>query len=109
MLLRFTTSAYQTFESERFDVLGQYYLDELDRDPGSDQFGEVLRNLGIGAFLDHARNDLEATVITAAHKGYLEHHDDQQYLQWGADIRSEVINDKLSEWTMIDSADYSIP
>ena len=109
MLLQFTTSAYRTFESERFDILGQYFLDELDRDLGSDQFGEVVRNLGVGTFLDHARNDLDATVLSFAHKGYLEHAEGAQYLQWGADARIETINDKLSEWTMIDSADYSIP
>ncbi|MCB0778482.1 MAG: hypothetical protein KDC03_02875, partial [Flavobacteriales bacterium] len=68
-----------------------------------------MRNLGVGTFLDHARNDLDATVLSFAHKGYLEHAEGAQYLQWGADARIETINDKLSEWTMIDSADYSIP
>ncbi len=107
MLLKFTTSAFRTYESEHFDVLGQYYLQELDRDLGSDQFGEAVRNLGVGSYLDHARNDLEATVLTAAHKGFLQLPG--SYLQWGADLRSEVIHDRLSEWTLIDSAGYSIP
>lgn len=107
LLLKFQASSYRTYESERFDVQGQYFLDELERDLGSDEFGEVVANLGIGTFLDHARNDLEATVYTFAHKGYRQF--EKSYLQWGADIRSEVITDKLSEWTFIDSADYSIP
>ncbi len=107
LLLKFTTSAYRTRESERFDIQGQYYLDELERDPGSDQFGEVVRNLGIGTFLDHARNDLDATVFTASHKGYLQLP--KSYLQWGADMRHESIHDRLGEWTLVDSADYSIP
>ncbi|MBK8614190.1 MAG: TonB-dependent receptor [Flavobacteriales bacterium] len=107
VLLKFTASAFRTFESEYFDVLGQYYLQELDRDLGSDQFGEAIRNLGVGSNLDHARNDLDATVLTFAHRGFLQRP--KSYLQWGADVRSEVINDKLSEWTLIDSADYSIP
>jgi hypothetical protein len=107
LLLKFTASAFRTFESERFDILGQYFLDELERDLGSEQFGEVVANLGVGTFLDHARNDLDATVYTFAHKGFLQLP--KSYLQWGADVRSEVINDRLSEWTMIDSADYSIP
>lgn len=109
LMLRFTGSTYRTFESERFTIQGQYRLQELDRDLGSDQFGEVLRDLGVGTFLDHARNDLDATVISLAHKGYLQHHGGAQYLQWGVDGRTEVINDKISEWTMIDSADYNIP
>ncbi|HQW05961.1 MAG TPA: carboxypeptidase-like regulatory domain-containing protein [Flavobacteriales bacterium] len=105
--LKFTGSAFNTVESERFDVLSEYYLDELERDPGSSEFGEVVANLGIGRSLEHARNDLEATVVTFAHKGYMQLP--HSYLQWGADVRSELITDKLSEWTVIDSADFSIP
>lgn len=107
LLLKFTASAYRTFESERFTILGQYRLSELERDLGSDQFGEVVRDLGVGSYLDHARNDLDATVLTVAHRGFLQLP--RSYLQWGGDLRSEIINDRLNEWTMIDSADYSIP
>lgn len=107
LLLKFTGSAFRTFESERFDILAQYRLGELERDLGSDQFGEVVRDLGVGSFLDHARNDLDAAVYSVAHKGFLQLP--RSYLQWGADLRAEAINDRLSEWTMTDSADYSIP
>lgn len=107
LLLKFTTSAYRTYETERFDILGQYYLSELDRDLGSDQFGEVVRDLGVGTFLDHARNRLTGTVLSAAHKGFLDRENGS--LLWGIDARSETIEDRLSEWTLIDSADYSIP
>ncbi|MFN9325232.1 MAG: hypothetical protein ACK6A5_07575, partial [Flavobacteriales bacterium] len=107
LLLKFIASAYSTHETERFTVQGQYFLDELDRDLSSDTFGEAIRNLGVGTYLDHARNTLDARVVTFAHKGFLER--ENRFLQWGADVRSEVINDQLSEWTLIDSADYSIP
>jgi hypothetical protein len=107
LLLKFTTSAFSTSESERFDVLAEYRLGELERDLGSDQFGEVVRDLGVGTFLRHARNDLDATVYTAAHKGFLQL--EKSYLQWGADVRAEMINDRLSEWSLVDSAGYSIP
>ena len=105
--LKFTASAFSTIESERFDVLSEYFLDELERDPASSQYGEVKENLGIGRSLRHARNDLDARVITFAHKGFLQKG--RSYIQWGVDARSEVINDKLNEWTVIDSADISIP
>ena len=107
LLLKFSAGATSTRESERFDILGQYLLSELERDLGSDQFGEAVRNLGIGTFLDHARNELDATMYTVAHKGFKTLT--RSYLQWGVDARSERINDKLSEWSMVDSADYSIP
>src|SRR5690606_835319 len=100
LLLKFTTSAYSTRERETFDILAQYRLGELERDMGSDQFGEVVRDLGVGSFLDHARNDLDATVYTFAHKGSLQRA--RSYLQWGADVRADMIHDRLSEWTMVD-------
>ncbi|MBK6475156.1 MAG: TonB-dependent receptor [Flavobacteriales bacterium] len=105
--LKFTASAFRTYETERFDVLGQYRLGELERDPNSDQFGEVVRDLGVGTFLEHARNQLDAKVYTVAHKGYLKRP--KSYIQWGLDARAEAINDKLSEWNLVDSAGFSIP
>lgn len=108
LLLKFTGSAFRTYESEQMDIQGQYRLSELDRDLGSDQFGEVVRDLGIGTYLDHARNRLEATVLTATHKGSFNHGRGGN-LQWGAEVRGETIKDRLSEWYMVDSADYSIP
>lgn len=105
--LKFTASAFRTFEYETFDVLGQYFLDELERDMGKDEFGEVVRNRGIGSFLDHARNRLDAQVFSFQHRGYKSLGN--KYLQWGATWRVEEINDHLSEWNYIDSAGYSIP
>lgn len=107
LLLKFTGSAFSTRESERFDILARYRLGELERDLSSDQFGEVVRDLGVGTFLDHARNELDATVYSFAHKGFLQRP--RGYLQWGADVRAEAITDRLSEWSLVDSADYSIP
>jgi hypothetical protein len=33
---KFIVSAYSTFEFEHFDILGQYFLSEVDTDPGSE-------------------------------------------------------------------------
>lgn len=105
--LKFITSAFRTFEREDFDVLGQYRLDELDRDLGSDDFGEVIANIGVGGYLNHARNKLDATVLNFSHKGIKTMS--SQTLHWGAGIRSEQINDRLSEWSYVDSAGFSLP
>lgn len=107
LLLKFIASAYSTAESERFTIQGQYRLGELERDLGSEQFGEVVRDLGIGTYLDHARNQLDASVYTVAHKGYLQRA--KSYVQWGVDSRVETINDRLNEWFLLDSADFSVP
>ncbi|MEM9051095.1 MAG: carboxypeptidase-like regulatory domain-containing protein [Bacteroidota bacterium] len=105
--LKFTASAFRTFEDETFDILGQYFLDELERDLGDDEFGDVVRNRGIGSYLEHARNRLDAQVYSVQHRGFktLEN----KYLQWGVTWRGEEITDRLSEWSYIDSAGYSTP
>jgi hypothetical protein len=105
--LKFTASAFRTFEHETFDILGQYFLDELERDLGDDEFGDVVRNRGVGTFLEHGRNRLDATVYSFQHRGFKTI--DNKYLQWGLTWRTEEINDRLSEWNYIDSAGYSVP
>ena len=109
LTLKLISSGFNTKESETFDILGQYRLDELENDFAKDDFGQSSYTLGYGAFLNHARNYLDASVYNLEHKGNkLWTHDNRQ-LWWGIKYQHEVINDKLSEWTMIDSADYTIP
>lgn len=106
--MKFITSAFRTFENESFDILGQYYIDELERDIGKKTFGQSIATLGVGSFLNHARNNLNATVITTEHKGTYEPRRKQRLL-WGLRYQTELVNDKLSEWKMIDSSGYSLP
>ncbi len=106
---RFIASAFRTQESETFDILGAYYLDELDRDLGSDELGSVLVNRGVGAFLDHARNRLDATVLSGALKGSATPAGSRHFLEWGVKASHEDIRDVLSEWSLVDSAGYISP
>lgn len=105
--LKFITSAFQTYETETYDLLGQYWIGRLETGMGEEQFGDVVEVQGVGSYLDHARNSLQASVFTFQHKGARER--DNQYLQWGVKYQYEVINDQLSEWELIDSAGFSIP
>ncbi|NTW32370.1 MAG: TonB-dependent receptor, partial [Bacteroidetes bacterium] len=105
--LKFIASSFQTNESETFDIQGQYWLDQLETNFGGDQFGNVAFNMGVGTFLNHARNYLDATVFNAEHKGTVINEKLIQY--WGVRYQRELINDRLNEWQMIDSADYSLP
>jgi len=106
--LKFIFSAFRTDESEHFDILGAYSLDELERDLGSDEFGEVLVNRGVGAFLEHARNDLQASVLNFTHKGFAEVNKNN-LLAWGVEAQRERVYDELKEWTLIDSSGYASP
>lgn len=105
--LQFITSGFQTHESETFDILGEYYIGRLENQLDDEQFGEVVEAQGVGAFLDHARNYLKASVFNVEHKGYLDMS--KHYLQWGVRYQHEIINDKLNEWELVDSAGYTIP
>lgn len=105
--LRFIASAFQTLESETFDIQGQYWIGRLETDFGSEQFGNVVEAQGVGTFLNHARNYLYATVLNAQHKGTYTYKN--KILQWGLKLQHEIIDDKLNEWEMIDSAGFTIP
>lgn len=104
--LNFTASAFRTYESETFDILGQYWLYELDNDLGSEDFGEVAFDRGVGTHLNHARNYLQASVYTMEHKGL--YTKDNLEFRWGVKSQAERIRDELSEWTLIDSAGFSL-
>lgn len=106
---RLIGSAFRTRESEQFDILGAYFLDELDRDLGSDELGSVLVNRGVGAFLDHARNRLDAQVLSVALKGSATPVGTRHFLEWGVKATHEDIADELSEWSLVDSAGYISP
>ncbi|MFN8777724.1 MAG: hypothetical protein ACK5XV_13265 [Flavobacteriales bacterium] len=107
--IKIIASAFQTYESEYFDILGAYRLDELERDLGSDSFGEVLRNRGVGGFLQHGRNDLAATVYSGSIKGFKDFDARKHLLQYGADVQVETVNDELNEYILVDSAGYASP
>lgn len=105
--LKFIASAYHTKENVTYDILGQYYLNQLERDMSSEEFGDSVLNLGIGTFLEHARNSLVATVYSFTHKGA--YNSEKHLMNWGLKIQREEIEDKTNEWTYRDSAGYSIP
>lgn len=109
LTLKLIASAFKTHESETFDLLGQYFLDELENDFGNDDFGQSSYTLGTGGFLNHARNYLNATVYNFEHKGNKLWKDKNRQLWWGLKFQHEEINDQLSEWIMVDSAGYSLP
>lgn len=105
--LKFVASSFNTVESEAYDILGEYYLNELDKSMNSGTYGDSLMNLGTGGFLEHARNYLEGNVYSLAHKGLWD--SGNNLLKWGVKYRREIIDDYTDEWKLVDSAGYSIP
>jgi len=105
--LQFTTSAFQTFEQENFDILGEYWLYQLENNLGSDEFGDVAFDRGVGKYINHARNSLNARVLNFSHKG--NYNKEAIKVDWGFRIQKEEIEDKISEWNLIDSAFFNFP
>jgi len=113
------STVFNTDEREYYDIQGQYFINELEKDPSKENFGDSIAVLGIGTFLNHARNRLNATIVNTYHQGRLQlensYKDDERrlfrnhVLLWGANFQYDQFSDTLSEWKMIDSAGYSQP
>lgn len=117
--LDFYATVFNSIEAEAFDILGEYYINELETDPTQEEFGDSIAVLGVGGFLEHARNKLHATIINIYHhgdhnffKGYKDDYRNRfqsHGVKWGVNYQMDDFTDKLSEWKLIDSAGYSIP
>ncbi len=105
--IAFTGSGSFNTEKQAVDVQGIYILGELDRDLGSETFGDVIANRGIGAFIEHARNKLKSNIYSFQHTGTYVY--DNKQLRWGAEVKNEQIEDELNEWVYQDSSGFSVP
>jgi len=105
--LKFIGSAFRTSERETFDILGQYWINELDNTIQSETFGDSILNVGVGSMLSHARNYLDAIVVTASHLG--SYQTGRNRLQWGLNARYQDFFDRIREWELVDSSGYVLP
>ena len=113
------TSAFHSNEAVNYDILGQYWINQLETDPSKEDYGDSTSNVGVGGFLNHARNDLEVLIANTYFRGKFdfkrkEKGENQNKVrfgefQWGGRAQLESFHDRISEWSMIDSAGYSIP
>ncbi len=102
----FLTSGYLTNELVAYDISGEYWLDQAGTSGGSS--GEsVGGELGVGRYMEHARNRLKASVFTFGLKGNtgIKNHN----LTYGISFNHESIMDRTREWEQRDSAGYSLP
>ena len=112
----FDLSGFYTNERENFDITGEYVLSNAPSDGSSSSAGTGAQVdptsgqaevLGTGIFHQHARNSLEAGVVTLAHNGAWKRNGNT--LSWGVSGQMEMIRDHISEWEWRDSAGYSMP
>lgn len=95
--LTFNLSAFKTTERETYDINGEYWLNN-ESDAAS---------LGIGTYHEHARNRLTASMVNIGISGQsrLTAHN----IRYGALVKMELVNERMREWEMRDSAGYSLP
>lgn len=90
-------SAYNSKEKETFDIQGQYWMDEAD----------VVKNLGVGTHMEHARNYLKYNVFSAKLLG--EHKSGNHSVKGGVTFKKEKVDEDSREYEMRDSSGYSMP
>ena len=90
-------SSFTTKEAETYDIQGEYWLQEATEQ----------EQMGVGTYMEHARNNLQANVMDAGlrFRTKAKNHT----LQAGFDWRHEVIRERATEWEMRDSMGYSLP
>lgn len=99
MQLQLMASAFMTDERVTYDIAGEYWMDQA---ASVSQAG-----LGVGRYMEHARNYLQASVFALSLKGSTQLGSNR--LTYGASMQSERISDRIAEWERRDSASYSLP
>ena len=115
LMFNIDLSGYYSNERENFDITGEYVLSNGPSGSSSSSYSRTDQldpsaqtdMLGTGIYHLHARNVLEASVITLAHHGAWKRG--QNTLSWGVSGQAELIRDYISEWEWRDSAGYSMP
>lgn len=91
------TSAFYTKEQETYDIQGQYWLNQT----------ESSDNLGVGTYMEHARNYLKANV--ESFKLMLDHKIKAHHFLAGITFKIEHVDENSKEYEMRDSSGYSLP
>lgn len=102
---KLTFNSFSTNERERYDILGEYRLNEIEI--VGDGTVDSTKNIGVGGYQEHGRNDLMVLVNSINLKG--SHSLDNHLLSWGTDVQFEHIKDDLTEWEYRDSVGFSQP
>ena len=90
-------SAFYTKEQETYDIQGQYWLDDTN----------TSENLGVGTYMEHARNYLTANVemFKLMFKHKVKKHD----IEGALTFKIEKVEEESKEYEYRDSSGYSMP
>ena len=110
-------TGFYTHERENYDIHSELILSRGKTESGADSNNDINQEIigstdkqdliGTGEFHEHARNKLQASMVTLAHTG--EWKRGENTLKWGISGQVEMIKDQISEWEWRDSLGYSLP
>lgn len=102
----FMLSTTLNYERAYFDIESAYRLCSVETKPGSDTFDKCVINLGIGRQYQSGRNLLDATLVTLENRNELI-VDARNKMEFGLGYTVQQFNDHMSEYSFIDSADFT--
>lgn len=105
--LMFNAANNYSNESETYDILSAYRLDDASVDSTQSHFADSSKSIASGGSLRHARNYLRSNITDFQHSGQLkvENH----LFRWGAGAQVYRVDYNIDEWTYVDSAGYALP
>ncbi len=105
--LSLLASAYLTNELVAYDISGEYWLDQAGTTGGGDSGSAIGGELGVGRYLEHARNRLKLSVFSLGLKGHttLRNHN----LTYGVNFNHETVYERAREYELRDSAGFTLP
>lgn len=103
--LSLQADATRSDELVAYDIAGEYWLDMAGA--GGDGGDQIGGELGVGRYMEHARNRLKATLAGATLRGASLVGINS--LTYGVGVRHEKITGSSREWERRDSAGFSLP
>lgn len=101
-----STSFIHTSERERIDVEGGYRLCDVETNQSKSNFNECITLRAVGTEYRYARNKMEGVIVQALQRNYWQPDSSKILTEFGWNVSSENLNDKLYEYQFIDSADF---
>lgn len=95
--------AFLTNEFVRYDISGEYWLDQA----GTSGSGGIGGEQGVGKYMEHSRNRLKASVFQVWTNARTQIA--RQNISIGLQYQHETFRDRSREWEWRDSAGYSLP
>ena len=95
--IKLLASGFHSKEKETYDIMGQYWLDDT----------QTSESLGVGTYMEHARNYLTANVVSFKLMG--SHKTKRHDIEAALTYKTERVEEQAREYEMRDSSGYSIP